>query len=228
MLHRTRRIARLSTPLLALALMPVAAANATAPAHLVSLDQARKAMPQLSTMPGHPDSVTTSTNATLTAIAPCLGPDVKPLKLKLSHAVTSLYVAAPTATNAVPSQFSITAVVFHTVAAAKVGMEAIVHAEAHCPKQGGDSEASFSRTLSTKYATSGWTGWRSTDHLTIAPDPADATDPGIALRLNEEYLLRGNVLLVLNEAGALAGSGAKQDADRKKATIAMLAGYHKL
>jgi hypothetical protein len=227
--HRARRIVRLSAPLLAVALLPSAAANAAAPqAHLISLDQARTALPAGSAMPGHPQTTISST-AAIASIAPCLGPDVRPLTMKQSHQVTEIYIGSLASINAIPSQFTITAFVFHTVAAAKVGMTAIVHSEAHCPKQQGDSEGSVTRTASARYATDGWTGWRSIDHLIVPPDPTDPGDTGLAMRLNEEYLLRGNVVLALTESGALTpGAGPKQEADRKKATTAMLAGFAKL
>jgi hypothetical protein len=228
--HRTRRLVRLSAPLLAVALLPTAAATAGAPAaHLISLDQARNALPAGSAMPGHPQTVISSTLGAFSGASPCLGPDVKPLVLKQSHEVTDVYIGNITSPNAIPSEFTITAVVFHTTAAAKVGMTSILHIEAHCPKQQGDSTGTVTRTGSARYADDGWTGWRTIDHLTVAPDPTDPGDTGLALRLNEEYLLRGNVVLLLTESGVLTpGAGHKQEADRKKATTAMLAGFAKL
>lgn len=228
MLHRTRRIARMSTPLLALALMPAAAANAAATSHLVSFDQARKAMPSASALPGKPSSLNTVTRNGATPVGPCLA-DEKPLTLKPSHMVASLYSTPATKPGAMPTEIAISALVFHSAAAAKAGMEAIVHVETRCPKQIGDSEASIVRTLSAKYATAGWTGWRSTDHLTVAPDPSDPTDTGLAARLNSEYLLRGNVVLAVGVSGPLSPTnGAQQEAYRKKATTALLAGFAKL
>jgi hypothetical protein len=229
-LHRTRRLVRLSAPLLAVALLPATAANAAGPvAPLVSLDQARHALPESSAMPGHPQTVVSSTAGGLSGGNPCPAPDAKPLVLKQSHQVTNLYFDTMTSPNVVPSQFAITAVVFHTTAAAKIGMASILHSEAHCPKVVGDSEASITRTLSASYRAEGWTGWRSIAHLTAAPDPTDPGDTGLALRLNTEYLSRGNVVLILTESGELTpANGAKQEADRKKATTTMLAGFAKL
>jgi hypothetical protein len=229
-LHRTRRLVRLSAPLLAVALLPATAANAASPsAHLVSLDQARKALPATSDMPGRPQTVITTSDPVFSNGSPCPAPDAKPLVLKQSHLVTNIYEADPTSLNAIPVQFTLTAVVFHTTAAARVGMGSILHIETHCPKHEGDSEASMDRTLSQSYQAKGWSGWRSVAHLTVAPDPTDPGDIGLAARINTEYLLRGNVVLILIESGPLTpGNGPQQEAARKQASTAMLAGFAKL
>ena len=226
MLH-LRRAVRLSAPLLTFALLPVSAATAATPAgHLVSVDQARNALPAANVMPGHPATVVTSTLGVFASATPCPSPKAKPLVFKGSHPVTNIYIGKLTSSKVIPPQFSITAIVFHTTATAKTAMATIVQAEAHCPKRQGDTTATLTRTASAPYSSGGWAGWRSVGQLTVAPDPTIPGDTGLSLRLNTEYLLRGNVVLVLSEsASATPGSGPKQEAARKAATKTMLAGF---
>jgi hypothetical protein len=224
-LPHARRVSRLllSAPLVAAALVPATAAQAAAPAaHLISLAQAREALPAPAVMPGHPETVVTTTAIGVNAPV-CIGPTAKPLRLKNAHLVTNLYVS-----NGAKSTFAITAFVFHTAAAAKVGLAAVLHAEHACPARQSAPDGSVVRTLSQKYGAGSWTGWRSTDHLTIPSDPTDPTPP-MTMRLSAEFLARGNVLLELTETSmAGQGSGPAQEAARKTATKAMLAGFAKL
>jgi hypothetical protein len=225
-LPHARRLSRLlvSAPLVAAAVIPATTAQAAAPApHLVSQAQARAALPTSSAMPGHPPTVVTSTAGAFANPTVCVGPNTGPVRLKNVHPVTNIYIPA----GAKPS-FSITALVFHTTAAAKVGLAAILHAEHACPARQSAPDGSVVRTLSAKYGAGSWTGWRSIDHLTIPSDPTDPAPP-LALRLATEFLARGNVLLVLTETSTTGqGSGPALEAARKTATTAMLAGFAKL
>jgi hypothetical protein len=226
MSHRLRRVISASAPLLAVALLPATAHAAAAPTHLVSLDQARKDLPASSAMPGHPQTVVTTTIGGLANGNPCTGPQAKPLAFKHSRQVSSLYIGKFTSPSAQPTQFLVSAIVFHTTADARAGMATIVRTEKHCPKQQGDSSATVTRTLSGSYAANGWKGWRTVAKVAVAADPSDPIDSGLEVRINTEYLQRGNVVLLLSESGSnKPGTAAKQDADRRQATKAMLAGF---
>lgn len=233
--YRARLLAAVAAgPVAAVGLVPPAAASAASPAKLVSLAQAKAALPAAEAMPGHPKTVTISTEPVLGKLQPCLQPHPKPIALHGAHSVTALYLVAPkpkagTSDQLSLTEFTVTAVVFHTAAAAATALAAVDSAERHCPTRISAPDGTVTRSLSQRYKVKNWTGWRSIAHLNIPADPTVPGDTATSLRLNQEFLVRGNVLLNLTETGdTSAGSGEVQEKARKAATIAMLAGYAKL
>lgn len=226
MSHHLRRFstALLAAPLLAGAVLPVVSARAaTAPGHLVSRAQAAAALPAGSAMPGKPGKNGQSTDPSLRNVVVCVALNPTPVKLNAGYAITKYFSGGK-----VPAEYEVTAVVFHTIAAAKVGLAAVKHAESRCPVHQVSPGGTVTRTLSQPYAANGWTGWRSVDHLSFPADKS-AGEPAWSVRQSTEFLVRGNVLLELDVVGDLGpGSGPTQDAARRTATTAMLAGYAKL
>ena len=231
---RHRVFAAVAAPIVAAVMVGTTAAHAASPIVLVSLAQAKAALPAPETMPGHPRTVTISTEAVLGKLQPCLQPHPKAIALHGAHTVTALYLTTPStkpsANGAIAfTEFTVTAVVFHTAADAASALATVDAAERRCPTRISTADATVTRTLSQRYAVGAWTGWRAITHLDIPADPTDPTDTATSLRLNQEFLLHANVMLNLTETGATAaGSGPVQDKARKAATTAALAGYAKL
>jgi hypothetical protein len=223
MSHRLRRLSRvvLAVPLVVGALPP-ASAHAAPPAHLVSRTQAAAALPRGSAMPGKSPLLGTRTDNSWLEQPVCLTGGVPTVTFTHAHVIVNWYGSGKAYT------FMIAAVVFHTVPDAKVGLAAVARLEAHCPTRDSDQYGTEVRTLSTRYGADGWTGWRSIDHAYLPADPFTHY-PAESFRMNTEFLLRGNVLLMLQQFGDLGpGTGPAMEQDRKKATTAMLAGFAKL
>ena len=220
-------------PIAAAVLVAGTAAHAASPVALVSLAQAKAALPAAEAMPGHPRTVTVTTEPLLGKLQPCLQPHPKTIALHGAHSVTAVYFITPAgkanpAGQVALTSFTITAVVFHTAAAAATALAAVDAAERHCPAHISAPDGSVTRTLSQRYTVHAWTGWRSIAHLDFPADPTVPGDTATSIRLNQEFLVRGNVLLNLTETGGTpTGSGPVQDKARKAATTAMLAGYAK-
>jgi hypothetical protein len=223
MSHR-RRLSRvlLAVPLVAGALPPASAHAAAAPAHLVSRAQAAAALSRGSAMPGESPLLGTRTDNLWLEQTVCLTGDVATVTFTHAHVIANWYGSGKA------YSFEVAAVVFHTVADAKVGLAAVFRLEAHCPARDSDQYGTEVRTLSTRYGAEGWNGWRSTDHAYVPADPFTHY-PAESIRMNTEFLVRGNVLLMLQQFGDLGpGTGPAMEQDRKKATTAMLAGFAKL
>ena len=221
-----------AAPLVA-AVLVAGTAAAASPVTLVTLAQAKAALPAAEAMPGRPSTVTITTEAVLGKLQPCLQPHPKAIALHGAHSVSALYFITPSrktnpSAEVALTSFTVTAVVFHTAAAAVTALAAVDTAERRCPTRISAPDGTVTRTLSQRYAVHTWTGWRSVVHLDIPADPTDPGDTATSLRLNQEFLVHGNVLLNLTETGGTAaGSGTVQDKARKAATTAMLAGYSK-
>ena len=221
MSHHLRRLSTvaLTAPLLAGAVLPAVSAHATTvPAHLVSRAQAAAALPHASAMPGKTPLLGTETdNSNLRQDVCFTGPG--PVTFANAHAIVNYY-----GHNNEPT-FMVAAIVFHTVADAKVGLAAVGRAETHCPSHYSGPDGTDVRTLTARYGANSWIGWRSTDHWDAPADPVNHF-PAESLRINTEFLVRGNVLLELGQISTVGGSVAEQA--RKQATTAMLAGFAKL
>jgi hypothetical protein len=223
MSHR-RRLSRvlLAVPLVVGALPPASAQAAAAPAHLVSRAQAAAALPRGSAMPGKNPLLDTRTDNSWLEQTVCLTGEPSTVTFTHAHVIANWYGSGKAYT------FMVAAVVFHTVADAKVGLAAVARLESHCPARDSDQYGAEVRTLSTRYAADDWNGWRSTDHASAPANPITHY-PAESFRMNMEFLVRGNVLLVLQQFGDLGpGTGPAMEQDRKKATTATLAGFAKL
>ena len=223
----------MTAPVIAVAMLSGTVARAASPVALVSLAQAKAALPEPAAMPGHPKTVTISTEAALGKLQPCLQPHPKAIAVHGAHTVTALYIVLPSskanASQVAFTEFTVTAVVFHTTAAAATALAAVDAAERHCPSRISAADGSVTRTLSQRYTVRSWAGWRSVAHLDIPADPTDPGDTATSIRLTQEFLARGNVLLSLTETGNIsAGTGAVQEKARKAATTALLAGFDKI
>jgi hypothetical protein len=147
-----------------------------------------------------------------------------------SSQVLAVYTAGtPTQFLRKPVGWAIVTTVFHTAAEAQAAAAKLQKAERVCPAHSAadpsdDPSAAgpeISRSYGAPYTVGGWKGYRSIDHVT-AGDPSEG-DPTVGYRLIDAYLVRGNILLHIEEIGIDgAKSGPQQEAWRQSETRLLL------
>lgn len=220
MSHATRRhLARLAASGAAATVLVGGVAQgaqaATYP-HL-SLAKAKTAIPTSKSLPGGVKLVGKVRTAPRTYGIPC---PTKPAKVTLPGGSVAAADYGNGAQIDSPKYlaYNVSVVSFGTTAQATAGLALLTKAAKACPSSATHTEGALTekivRTLRVKATSKAWTGYRTIDHL-------DITGPGgaVSVREYETYLVRGNVLVVVDLAGAVTpANGAQQDAWRKAAT----------
>ena len=120
--------------------------------------------------------------------------------------------------------WGLTAFVYHTGAQARAARAKLLTVEKHCPRRATVFGVPLVRTTSIAYTVDGWAAYRTVDELSVL-NLVDGPDP-VGVRLNDEYLLRGNVLLNIKESGTIGtGTTHRQDVWRQATTTSMLAAF---
>ena len=211
-----------------LLLAPAAARAATpAPAvpSLVDIDAAFGLLPAAKALPGAVRLTLKVQTPGAAAIVPC--PEtLAELDLKGSLVGAQYETASKKTPLDKTASWAITAVVFHSDKVAKAETARLVKVEKACPKKAQtdsnhDNPFPFVRTKTAAYAVGAWKGYRTVDQIAIT-DLVEGPDP-VGERVNSVFLLKGNVLLAVQETGGIQpGTTARQDAWRRSVTAFML------
>ncbi|BEP13068.1 hypothetical protein acdb102_13790 [Acidothermaceae bacterium B102] len=222
-----RTYARLATTSVAASLLmgtmgAVATSAQAATYPTITLAQAKTAIPAAKLLPASVKlTAPVALHKTVNAI-PCLTVP-KQVVLKGATGTGGDYVGKVTSpVSPKYIEFALTIAVFATPAKANAAAAGLLKIEKACPKTKttmvkGATET-WSRSLGTKYAVGAFKGYRSVEHLTVTEGAQT-----LHVRAYEIYLVRGNVLLSIEEVGgATAVNGKEQDAWRKKLTTLMV------
>lgn len=210
-------------------LAPSVAQAATAPAPaapaLVDIDTAFGLLPAATAVPGAVRLTLKVETPGAAAIVPC--PEtLAELDLKGSLVGAQYETASKKTPAERTASWAITAVVFHSVKLAKSETARLVKVEKACPKKApsdstDDNPFPFVRTKTAAYAVGAWKGYRTVDQIAVT-DLIEGPDP-VGERVNSVFLLKGNVLLAVQETGGIQpGTTTRQDLWRRTVTTLML------
>jgi hypothetical protein len=183
----------------------------------LTLAKAKTALPTSKSLPGGVKLVGKVRTAPRTYGVPC---PTKPAKVVLpgGSVVAADYGNGTEIDSPKYLAYNVSIVTFSTAKQATAAAGLLAKAAKACPKtatvtEGGVSEK-ITRTLRVKASSKAWTGYRTIDHLDISGGGAS-----VSVREYEAYLTRGNVLVVIDEAGAVTQTNGKlQDTRRKTVT----------
>jgi hypothetical protein len=183
--------------------------------------QAKATLPAAKLVPGSVKLAGKVVVATKANAIPCL---TKPKAVTIvGHTVGASYIGkeqSPLSPKYI--QWGVTVMFFPSAAKAAAAAASLTAAEKTCPKTStklikGTTET-WTRSLGTKYTVGTFKGYRSVEHLK-ATDGITTTN----VRAFETYLVRGKVMLQLEEvAGATPTNGKLQDKWRKAMTTLMV------
>jgi hypothetical protein len=202
------------------ATVPVAAVPA-----LVDVDTAFAAMPLAQVLPGDVRLTLKVETPGAASIVPCPETLVS-VNLKGSLVSAQYETAHKKTLPEKTASWSLTAVVFHTAKLAKSEAARLVKIEKACPKKApsdGNDDAfpPFVRSKAAAYAVGSWTGFRTVDTISLT-DLIEGPDP-VGERVNTVFLVKGNVLLTVQETGTIQpGTLVRQDVWRKSVTALLL------
>jgi hypothetical protein len=183
----------------------------------VTLAKAKTAIPASKTLPGGVKLVGKVVTSAKASVSLCATAD-KDLKLLGASVVLADYGTADAIDSPKYLQYEIAIYTFGTAAETKSSVAAMAKVEKACPKSAqrpvdGVPEV-ITRTLTTKAASKAWTGYRTIDHIT-----ATAGTVTVSARVYETFLVRGNVVAVIDELGSITPTNAAaQDVRRKAVT----------
>ena len=197
------------------------AGSAQAATPTVTVAQAKTTVPAAKLLPGSLKLAAPVRTATKAVAIPCL---TKPKSITIKgSSVEADYVGKEKSVLSPKYlEWGVTVIVLPSAAKAAAAAATLSAAEKSCPKTStktvkGTTET-WTRSLGTKYTVGSFKGYRSIEHLT-ATDGTTKAD----VRAFETYLVRGNVILSLEEVGgATATNGKQQDAWRKTVTTLMV------
>lgn len=188
----------------------------------ITIAQAKAALPAAAKLPGAVKLVG-KIGTTKTAYAIPCATSPKPVTLPGATATGAIY-ANPATSDSSPANliWHVSAIVYATPTAAAAGAAKVIAADKACKKSSSASSPTGSetvtRTVSEKYADGTWHGYRTVDHLTESNGKET-----LNIRDYVTFVVRGNVLLSIEEAApALANNGALQDSRRKAVTTLVL------
>lgn len=189
----------------------------------LSTASVKAAMPAADKLPGGVKLVLKGVSKKTAAVICLSAPKI--IALPGANGVTAVY-SNPVKDESSPKYLTwhIAAAVYTTPAKAAAAGARLLASEKACPVKktttGSGYTETVSRTLSTKYAVGSWTGYRSIDHIT-----GTGALNKLQLRDNLSYLVRGNVLVSIEEVGTNVGktSGATQEVRRKAVTALIVA-----
>lgn len=215
----TRNVSRLAASGLAASVLVGSLAGTASAATYphITLAKAKSALPPSKSLPGGVKLEGSVKTAGKTFGVVCT---TKPVKVPLAGGSVAIadYSNGADILSSKYLAYEVSVVVFGTPAQATAGAAKLTKAEKACPKTStSDAEGvpeTITRTLLTKAASKAWTGYRSIDHITVA-----ANGVSLGIRGYETYLTRGNVLVVIDDIGAITPTnGASSDAQRKTET----------
>jgi hypothetical protein len=186
-----------------------------------SIAQAKATLPASKLVPGSV-KIAGPVQATTKAISiPCL---TKPKTYTLDgHTVGASYLGKEKSTLSPKYlQWGVTVIFFSSAAKANAAAATLNAAEKACPKTStrtvkGANET-WARSLGAKSTVGGFKGYRTVENLTVSQGTFNAY-----VRAYETYLVRGKVMLQLEEvAGATPTNGKLQDKWRKAMTTLMV------
>lgn len=187
----------------------------------VTAAQAKKTVPPARLIPG---SVTLTTPVLIRSKALAIPCVTKPKVVTLQGASVEGNYLGKEKSVVSPKylQWAVTVITFPSAAKATAAAKTLLAVQKTCPRTStqtvkGTTET-FTRSLGTKYTVGAFSGYRSVEHLSVTDGTVAAN-----LRAFETFLVRGNVMLSLEEvAGATAGNGKEQDTWRKTVTTLMV------
>jgi hypothetical protein len=188
----------------------------------ITAAQAKSALPSSTLLPGGVKRIGAVRSAAKSYAELCAG---KPTKVTLPGGAINVvdYGTSVQADSPKYLQYEIGVVTFATTAQAKAGAAKMAKVDKACPKVVKKTDSGvpevITRTLFTKAVSKSWTGYRTIDHVT-----ATAGSVTIGARAYETFFLRGNVVVLIDQIGAVTPTnGPSSDAQRKAVTNLVLA-----
>lgn len=187
---------------------------------LVTAAQAKAALPPSKSLPGGVKIVGSVRSAPRSVADLCATVTVK---VPLAGGQISVADYASKAGLGSPAYltYEVGVVNFGTPAEAVAGAAKMAKADKACVKTKTRTEDGvpevITRTLIAKAASGAWTGYHSIDHLTATSGTASIT-----LRAYETWLVRGNVIVLIDQIGAVTPTNGAQQEARRKAVIALV------
>jgi hypothetical protein len=221
---RRRTLRRLATSGVAASLLIGAAATSAEAATYptITTTTAKTAIPAAKLVPGSVHLLVPIEAAAKTYTIACLAVQTK-LALPGGEGINAVYVSKTTsALDPSYIQWNVSIAVFPSPAKAAAAQAKLVKAEKACPKKKNTKfdgiPATVTRTLATSYKVGSFSGYRSIEHVSAA-----AGSQSVDLRAYETNLVRGNVIVFVDElAPSTATNGKLQDTRRKAVTALMV------